>query len=167
MSTFRRCEKMTIVCKEAAVGDCQLVNIELGGQGEPRGRSSQMVIYFARAGLDFWRQCVDVAFADGCFCCLVFADGCSGILRTLRLMRGVFGRLVEVVFPSFFDAGGGRQRSAGVSIKRLRVASRLLQGSSQLNAVGECAFPQGSGRRGILPISSLSAFLGGRRRTRC
>ena len=45
VSTFRRCEKNDHFCKYAAVGDCQLVNIELGGQGEPRGRSSQMVIF--------------------------------------------------------------------------------------------------------------------------
>ena len=59
---------MTIFVKQASVGDCQLVNIELGGQGEPRGRSSQMVIYFARTGLDFRRQHVHVAFADCLFC---------------------------------------------------------------------------------------------------
>ena len=48
MGTFRRCESNDPVCKQAAVGDCQLVNIELwgaGGTGGPRGLPSQMVVF--------------------------------------------------------------------------------------------------------------------------
>ena len=48
MGTFRWCESNDPVCKQAAVGDCQLVNIELwgGGDGGPQGLPSQMVVFF-------------------------------------------------------------------------------------------------------------------------
>ena len=65
--TFRRCERNDPVCKQAAVGDCRLINIELWGEG-PGGSTGPAFadgrFFFVWAGLDFRRRRVQMTLVD-------------------------------------------------------------------------------------------------------